>query len=338
MKKFSIVILLAIALLLSTSCTSTVNTEIAESENILSNENSAITDNNFTEEYIISCLNKINEIDEIEPLTKEDDTYDRLGKKGYYISQIFFSSIHLDQGEIYGNDLISKGTDAGGCVEIYANTDDAKNRNDYLSNFDNNTLLNSGSHICYETLVIRTSKELSKDQQAKLEQEILDTIKNSRSDNNDTTTFSEQIPLEDSTTTTSSTTIKSNSVFYSSNDYDTAIQGSTGVFAYKNDGTYDVYWIVDFDSGYIYNFADGNGDTTCDKIKIKSGNLNNRITIDYNDCGETWSYGLFFKYKNSPSILTLQDNDGFLLDYYATNLTKALAVKETKTIRDVSAY
>ena len=37
---------------------------------------------------------------------------------------------------VAGADLVAKGTDAGGCVEVYKTAEDAKKRNDYLSAFD----------------------------------------------------------------------------------------------------------------------------------------------------------------------------------------------------------
>ena len=124
-------------------------------------------------------------------------------------------------------------------------------------------------------------------------------------------------------------------VFYSTNDYETAKKGNTGVFAYRNRASsYDIYWIIDFDEGYVYYFTEGNGDSFCDRLKIESGTLNDAITITYHDGGTTWSYKLHFKYVNHPETLIMVDNDGLEWKYSTTDLDDALAIRRTKSIKD----
>lgn len=124
-------------------------------------------------------------------------------------------------------------------------------------------------------------------------------------------------------------------VFYSSNDRETAKKGNTGVFSYRYRGSsYDIYWIIDFDEGYVYNFTEGNGDSSCDKVKIVSGTLNDAVTITYHDGVDVWSYRLHFRYVGSPVTLILVDNDGFDYQYDATDLDDALELKDTKTIHE----
>lgn len=124
-------------------------------------------------------------------------------------------------------------------------------------------------------------------------------------------------------------------VFYSTNDYETAKKGNTGVFSYRDRGvSYDIYWIIDFDEGYVYFFTDGNGESFCDRLKIDSGTLNDKVTITYHDGGDTWSYKLHFKYVDHPETLIMVDQNGFDLEYSTTDLDDALALRETKTIKD----
>lgn len=124
-------------------------------------------------------------------------------------------------------------------------------------------------------------------------------------------------------------------VYYPSNDYDTATKGNTGVFSYKSTGgTYAIYWIIDFDEGYVYNFTEGNGESICDRLKIESGDLNSNLTITYHYDGMVWSYGLHFHYVNSPQTLIVVDNDGFENKYLPTDLDDALAIRNKKTITD----
>ena len=124
-------------------------------------------------------------------------------------------------------------------------------------------------------------------------------------------------------------------VFYSTNDYETAKKGNTGVFSYRDrGGSYDIYWIIDFDEGYVYYFTDGNGESFCDRLKIESGTLNDKITITYHDGGDTWSYKLHFKYVNHPETLIMVDQNGFDWEYSTTDLDDALAIRATKNIKD----
>ena len=134
---------------------------------------------------------------------------------------------------------------------------------------------------------------------------------------------------------TSATAEESNTVPYSNNDRETAKNGDTGVFSYKSSGmAYDIYWIIDFDEGYVYYFTDGNGEETCDRLKIDSGTLNDRVVITYHDGGDEWSYSLHFHYVNHPETLIMVDNDGFEYKYNGTDLDKALRKRDTKTIKD----
>lgn len=124
---------------------------------------------------------------------------------------------------------------------------------------------------------------------------------------------------------------------YSTNDYETAKKGNAGVFSYKSKGgSYDIYWIIDFDKGYVYTFTEGNGEDSCDKLKIVSGDLNNRITVTWNDGGTLYNWYLHFKYVNSPVTLVVNDHLGFTTEFSTTDLDDALITRETKKIVDRS--
>lgn len=124
-------------------------------------------------------------------------------------------------------------------------------------------------------------------------------------------------------------------VHYSTNDYETAKKGNVGVYAYKSTGgSYDIYWIIDFDEGYVYWFTDGNGDGLCDRVKIVKGTLNSVVIITYHDGDSIWSYGLHFKYVNQPDRLIMEDQYGFTYEFRTTNLKDALKLRDTKRIID----
>lgn len=97
---------------------------------------------------------------------------------------------------------------------------------------------------------------------------------------------------------------------------------------------YDMYYIIDFDEGYVYWFTDGNGDESCDKVKIKSGDLNDKVVITYHNGDDVWSYSLHFKYVNQPSTLIVKDNDGFEYKYTTTDLSSAITKKNSKKIHE----
>lgn len=116
---------------------------------------------------------------------------------------------------------------------------------------------------------------------------------------------------------------------------ETVNNGNIGVYAYGVDGQeYDRYYIIDFDEGYVYWFTEGNGDDGCDRLKIDSGDLNSGVVITYHDGADVWSYRVHFKYPNTSDQLIMEDNDLFEYDYYPTNLTEALQIRDTKTMRD----
>lgn len=122
---------------------------------------------------------------------------------------------------------------------------------------------------------------------------------------------------------------------YSSNDRETAKEGNSGVFSYiKKGSSYDIYWIIDFDKGYAYYFTEGNGDSTCERVKIESGTLNDAVVVTYHEGGVTWSYYLHFKYVEHPETLIVVDNDNFEWKFSTTNLSAALKIRDTKDMKD----
>lgn len=136
--------------------------------------------------------------------------------------------------------------------------------------------------------------------------------------------------------TTSESTKLDNSVNYSTNDKDTVENGDSGVYAYKSkSGSYDVYWIIDFDNDCVYYFTEGNyEEETCDRVKITSGTLNDRVTITWNMDGEKTDWHLYFKYKNIPTTLVVTDHLGISTEFWTTNLDDALLKKSKRTINE----
>jgi len=126
---------------------------------------------NPTQDWVIERLGNIDGINNIEAVSKANDPNGFLGAEGGYTACIYFESNDVEQSQVKGSDTISKGTDAGGCIEVYKTKADAEARCEYLGQFDN-TLLYSGSYAIVGTTVIRTSYLLSNEQQVELTKEV----------------------------------------------------------------------------------------------------------------------------------------------------------------------
>ena len=128
-----------------------------------------------SDDVVMKKLEKVETIEKMGAVTEDHDPNGKLGKQGGYIGCIFFRDSQVDQGKlsISGDreDPIDVGTQGGGAIEIFGNVDEAEARNAYLANFDG-TILESGSHYVFGTMVIRTSAELTASQQTELTDKI----------------------------------------------------------------------------------------------------------------------------------------------------------------------
>ena len=122
---------------------------------------------NPNEDYVIHRLKGIPNISGYQAVTEDHDPNGNLNKQGGYTSTVYFSTPLIDQSSVYGNDIVDKGTECGGAIEVYASEEDAEKRDSYLASFDGAGMLNSGSHKVLGTIVIRTSTKLTATQQNK---------------------------------------------------------------------------------------------------------------------------------------------------------------------------
>lgn len=120
---------------------------------------------NPNEDFVIQRLNGIPNISGYQAVTEDHDPNGNLNKQGGYTSTVYFSTPLIDQSSVYGNDIVDKGTECGGAIEVYASEEDAEKRDSYLASFDGAGILNSGSHKVLGTIVIRTSTKLTATQQ-----------------------------------------------------------------------------------------------------------------------------------------------------------------------------
>ena len=120
--------------------------------------------------FVEERLKEVDTIQEVQHATEEHDPNGLLNKQGGYTASIYFSDSQVTE-PVYGTDIVDKGTEAGGCIEVYKTKDEAEKRNTYISAFDGGQL-NPGSHYVYGTIVIRTSMHLTASQQKALTEKI----------------------------------------------------------------------------------------------------------------------------------------------------------------------
>lgn len=122
--------------------------------------------NTFVEER----LKEISSITGVQSVTENNDPNNKLNKQGGYTASVYFVDNQVTHS-VEGSDIVQKGNDAGGNVEVYKTKEEAEKRNTYISAFDG-TALNPGSHYVYGTVLIRTSHYLTGTQQKDLTEEI----------------------------------------------------------------------------------------------------------------------------------------------------------------------
>lgn len=130
---------------------------------------------NPTEAFVIQRLTGVEHIDTPTAVTEDHDPNGELNKQGGYTATVYFVSDLVDQSQVVGDNVIDKGTDGGGAVEVYPDEAGAEKRNDYLATYDG-TILASGSHSVCGTCVIRTSDKLAASQQKELEAAMIEAL------------------------------------------------------------------------------------------------------------------------------------------------------------------
>lgn len=108
---------------------------------------------------IFNKISSVTYVDKAEIVNEEQKESEIFKYDGIFKDCIYFTIKELEQG-VDGNSPVEKGTDAGGCIEIYENLEKARKRYDYLMGFDN-TIYYSGQFICVGTMIVRTSYKLS---------------------------------------------------------------------------------------------------------------------------------------------------------------------------------
>lgn len=126
---------------------------------------------NPSQSFVEERLKEIDTVTGVQSVTEDNDPNGNLNKQGGYTASVYFTDSQVTEA-VTGVDIVDKGTDAGGDIEVYKTTEEAQARNTYLSAFDGQGILSPGSHYVYGTLVIRTSSHLTASQQTALTEKI----------------------------------------------------------------------------------------------------------------------------------------------------------------------
>jgi len=145
----------------------TIQDEVEKTEALLSDYITLQQICNPSEDIIIKKLQYIEGIGTIKAVSNDNDPNKLLNTENGYTACVYFSINSINQNEVPGKTIIDKGTDAGGCIEVYKSAKDAQDRCNYLAQFDD-SLLYSGSHDYIGTVVIRISYKLPNEDQIKV--------------------------------------------------------------------------------------------------------------------------------------------------------------------------
>ncbi|MBR1571482.1 MAG: EbhA [Lachnospiraceae bacterium] len=125
---------------------------------------------NPNEKFIIERLSRVEGVKGIEAVTEDNDPNGLLNKQGGYTASIYFEYEGIEADGDY-IDIVDKGTDGGGCIEVYANPQDAEKRAEYINSVD--IFYSAGSRDVVGTCLIRVSDYLTASQQKDIEERIV---------------------------------------------------------------------------------------------------------------------------------------------------------------------
>ena len=125
---------------------------------------------NPSQEYVLTLLDDISGVQEMEVCTEEGDEEDLLGEECSAI--IYFSYDKVNQSEFKEDEVtpVQKGVDAGGCIEVCYTKEKAESRMTELKLFE----MLFGSSYRKGSVIVRTSSKLSVKNQNALQKAILE--------------------------------------------------------------------------------------------------------------------------------------------------------------------
>jgi len=128
------------------------------------------------EAFLLERAKGVDTITAVEAATEDTDKNNNLGKAGSYYAYIAMKSSLVTDSYYANKTPVEAGNAGGAVIEAFKTVEDAEKRNKYLSAFDGNGIMDSGSHKVFGTMVIRTSSKLKASQQKELEQKVIDAL------------------------------------------------------------------------------------------------------------------------------------------------------------------
>lgn len=174
MLKIMVVMLMLVLCLLG--CAGSEETDAYSVKVYELDEEKTVLVTNPSAEYVMAALYQLESIIGVEQDPEAGEGSIDAAKGDECIARIYFASNLVDQSGWGKEESPSeKGTSAGGSVEVYANTEDAIERDAYLHGFDD-SWLDAGSHAVAGTIVIRTSEKLGENEQIALTDRIVEVL------------------------------------------------------------------------------------------------------------------------------------------------------------------
>ena len=142
----------------------------------------------------------------------------------------------------------------------------------------------------------------------------------------DTSEAATEEPVDEGTENGEDAQQTKNTTFNSTNDEETAKLGNSGKFSYvKRLSNYDLYILIDFDEGVVYDLQHEQSYVDGTVYKIDSGDLNEGLKTIYEADGSTFWF--HFHYVNNPAVL-IEQFDGEEAKYDAASIDDTLKIKE----------
>lgn len=142
----------------------------------------------------------------------------------------------------------------------------------------------------------------------------------------DTSEATAEEPADEETESGEDAQQTKNTIFNSTNDADTAKLGNSGKFSYvRRLSNYDLYILIDFDEGVVYDLQYENGNVDGTVYTIDSGDLNNGLKTIYEADGSEFVF--HFHYVENPAVL-IEHYGSEEAKFDAASIDSTLKIKE----------
>lgn len=112
----------------------------------------------------------------------------------------------------------------------------------------------------------------------------------------------------------------------------------SNIYSFMTEGDYAAtYYIVDYDKNCVFSFYADESDDTCFVLPIDEGDLNSGLKGNISDGYSMIPFTMHYKEENKMDRVIMTFEDAYEIELIASDIDEALAIKEGKTIVDISA-